>query len=438
VLAIRTGHQIQRETFYQDEFQHSHGDIASSSWRENDPKGSQLTPRILDKTFVSRRNPMQRIRQALSMGALVTISLAPILTAQDACIALLQHGIYDTHVSKSSTQSYAMFKSSFCGWYSSYRQTHQSAGAGIAIPIADIPIGLSGSMTYGEADAMSQALCSAQASASSSDSTWQQIDKTLNTSGTQAFSSCVQALRGGLSIDFRVNDTEDQLSIGLSYNAPLGAGPATLNLIKNDGWICAPPGAPQIDLHSIAGRPGGLTNSQVGMTCNRDVKPNPFILGGQKVVAGSAELTLQTTAGLFTNFFRPKLYEDPIADTAKVLASYPKGTILPFAGPSSSIPNCWHLCDGSNGTVNLLDRLPYGASGDGQIGQMDGQLTHTHAFDGGRTADADIGGFVPGHAFECCQGDHLQDHSHSFAGGTTHPSSNLPPVTRVYFIQKIS
>lgn len=369
--------------------------------------------------------------------ALLTGSLRPIF-GQDACIALLQHGIYDTHASQSSSQSYAMFKSAFCGWYSSYRQTHQSGAASVAIPIADIPIGLSGSLTYGEADSMSQALCSSQASTSSMDSSWQQIDKTLNPGGTQAFSSCVQALRGGLLVDFRVTDDESQLSIGAAYNAPLGAGPATLNLIKNDGWICTPPDAPQVDLHSIAGKTGALTNRQVGMTCNRDIKPSPFIVGGQKVVADRAELTLQTTAGLFTTFFRPKLFEDPIADTAKVLASYPKGTILPFAGPSNTIPAGWHVADGTNGTVNLVDRVPYGASSDGQIGSVDGQLTHTHAYDATRTGDADIGGFVPGHAFQCCSGNSLQDHSHAVPGGTTHPASNLPPVTRLYFIQKIS
>jgi hypothetical protein len=359
------------------------------------------------------------------------------LSAQDACIALLQQGIYDTHVSKSSAQSYGSFRSSFCGWYSSYRQTHQSAGASVAIPIVDIPIGLSGNMTFGEADAMAQGLCNSQASTTSADSTWTEIDKTLNPGGTQAFSSCVQALRGGLTVDFRVNDTEDQLSVGLAYNPPLGAGPATLNLIKNDGWICSAPSAPEKDLHSIAGQPGQLTNSQLGMTCSRDIKPTPFIVGGQKVVADSAELTLQTTAGLFTTFFRPKLYEDPIADTAKVLASYPKGTILPFAGASSTIPAGWHICDGTNGTVNLTDRVPYGTSSDGQVGTLDGQLQHSHTYDATTTGDASIGGYVPGHAFQCCSGDHLQDHSHSVPGGTTHPASNLPPVTRILFIQKI-
>jgi hypothetical protein len=363
---------------------------------------------------------------------------AAVLKAQDACIALLQYGIYDTHLAQSSSQSYSSFKASFCGWYSSYRQTHQSAGASLSIPIADIPLGLSGNMTYGEADAMSQALCSATASASSADTMWTMIDHTLNPGGTQAFTSCVAALRGGLNIDFRVNDGETQLSVGLAYNAPLGAGAATLNLIKNDGWICTAPETPQVDLHSIAGRQGKLTNSQVGMVCNRDIKQTPFIVGGQKVIADNAELTLQTTAGLFTAFFRPKLFEDPIADTAKVLASYPKGTILPFAGPSATIPAGWRICDGTHGTVNLIDRLPYGASNDGQIGSIDGSLTHTHTFGGTTSTPNGVDNThvqQGGNAALTVKGT---DHTHSFSGMTGTGSSNLPPVTRVYFIQKIT
>lgn len=293
-------------------------------------------------------------------------------------------------------------------------------------------------MTYAEADAMSQALCSSQTSMASSDQAWQTIDRTLNPGGTQAFASCVQALRGGLDIDFRLSSDETQLALGLAYNAPLGAGPATLNLIQAEGWNCKAPPRPQVDLNSIVGKPGGLTNSQVGMVCTRDVKQTPFIVAGHKVVADRAALTVQSTAGLFNVFFRPKVFEDPLADTAKVLASYPKGTILPFAGPAASIPGGWRLCDGKNGTVNLMGRLPYGAESDGQLGKEDGTLEHSHRYDGGRTKLPDIGGFSPGHAFQCCDGNSLQDHTHVYDGGTTHKEGHLPPVTRVYFIQKVS
>ena len=78
------------------------------------------------------------------VGTIVYVFSAAAANAQDACIAILQHGIYDTHAAQASTQTYSAFKHDFCSWYSLYRQTHQSANASLSIPIVDIPIGLSG------------------------------------------------------------------------------------------------------------------------------------------------------------------------------------------------------------------------------------------------------------------------------------------------------
>jgi hypothetical protein len=151
-----------------------------------------------------------------------------------------------------------------------------------------------------------------------------------------------------------------------------------------------------------------LLNSQVGISCTRQNQATPFNLGGQQVVAGAASISIQTTAGTYTSFFRPKIFRDPLADTAKVLASYPKGTILPFAGPAQAIPAGWHICDGTNGTVNLVNRLPYGASSDGQLGSFDGQATHAHNYTASRTGEADIGGaFQPPRAFQAVSGSNL-------------------------------
>ena len=173
------------------------------------------------------------------------------------------------------------------------------------------------------------------------------------------------------------------------------------------------------------------------MTCKRDIKPAPFQDGGLQVVATRAQLTLQTSAGLFNAFFRPVVFREPLADTAKVMAAYPKGTILPYAGPISAIPAGWRLCDGTNNTVNLVARLPIGAGNDGQLGSQDGKLTHSHDYAKARTGGADIGGFTLGHAFQAVHGPDLADHSHEIPAGTTKEASSLPPVTRVYFIQKV-
>jgi len=372
-----------------------------------------------------------------SIAAVICLLSAPTLRAQDACTALLQHGIYDSHSSQTSTSSFQAFRSNFCSWYSSYRESHTGASAGVSIPIADIPLGIQGSMTYGDADKMQQGLCSAQASSSSNEGFWLDVSRTIDPNGAAAFSDCVKALRAGLDIQARVNDDETMASISIAYLAPYAAGPGTLNSLSYPGWDCPPPPVGS-DMRSIVGKHGDLTNSQVTLVCSRQVQAAPFVKGGLQLVADNAQLTIATSVGNYTQFFRPKIYLDPLADTAKVLASYPKGTILPFAGPVANVPGGWHLCDGHNGTVNLMSRVPFGAETDAQLGQAtEGSLTHHHSFSG-RTARPD--GVDNTHVHQQ-DNDPLTvkgvDHTHSF-GGNTSDESSLPPVTRVYFIQKIN
>jgi hypothetical protein len=148
-----------------------------------------------------------------------------------------------------------------------------------------------------------------------------------------------------------------------------------------------------------------------------------YRLSNVKLVESLADLTKQVQV---------------LAQPATVLAAYPKGTILPFAGAAVAVPAGWHICDGTNGTVDLVNRLPIGAGNDGQVGRAtEGSATHAHTYGGGTTSDAMIGGFTPASAFQAGNGNNLKNHVHTYPGGTTQPGSSLPPVTRVYFIQKI-
>jgi hypothetical protein len=372
-----------------------------------------------------------------SAAVLLSLLVPIVARAQDSCTALLQHGIYDSHISKTSTQSFQSFRSNFCSWYSSYRESHNSTGVGVSIPIADIPVGIQGNMTYGDADNIQKGLCSSQASASSDQGFWLDVSNTIDPNGAAAFRDCVKALRGGLDIQARINDDETRASISIAYLAPYGAGPGTLNSLSYPGWNCPTPPV-GTDMRSIVSKTGQLTNAQVALVCERDVKASPFVKGGLQIVADDAQITVATSVGNYTQFFRPKIYQDPLADTAKVLASYPKGTILPFAGPAATIPAGWHPCDGHDGTVNLTDRVPFGAEKDAQLGQAtEGSLSHHHSF-AGRTQRPDgvdnVHVVQNGSAPLTVKGT---DHTHAF-GGATSEESSLPPVTRVYFIQKIS
>jgi len=117
--------------------------------------------------------------------------------------------------------------------------------------------------------------------------------------------------------------------------------------------------------------------------------------------------------------------------------SCPKGTILPFAGDITHLPEGWAVCDGQNGTVDLVGRLPMGTATLTQIGKPDGSRTHTHTFSG-TTARPDG---VPNDHVVQDGGSPLSvkgtDHTHNYSG-TTADGSSIPPVTYVFYIQKVS
>ncbi len=274
------------------------------------------------------------VRRLLVCVATTLLATPVAQSQQDACIALLQHGIYASHITNTSQQTYQEFRSNFCSWYSSYRESHSGGSAGLTIPIADIPIGFSGSLTYGEADSMSKAMCSSSFTLNTNDTAFSDASHYIDPNGAAAFNACVVAEAGGLKMQTNINDDETSAVIAVAYQAPLGAGPATVQDIETPGWTCAKPTDGGISLTDIKGQADKLTSRQYSILCKRDVFATPKVIGGQSVVSDAATIDISTTAGSFIQQFRPVLYKDPLADTAKVLASYPKGTILPYGRPS--------------------------------------------------------------------------------------------------------
>lgn len=86
------------------------------------------------------------------------------------------------------------------------------------------------------------------------------------------------------------------------------------------------------------------------------------------------------------------------ASTEWVHKLFPKGTILMFNGTSSEIPECWAICDGTNGTPNLIDKFVKGGSSSGATGgELEVTLTkenlpaHTHTVQSGTVTTSSAG-----------------------------------------------
>jgi microcystin-dependent protein len=145
----------------------------------------------------------------------------------------------------------------------------------------------------------------------------------------------------------------------------------------------------------------------------------------------------------------------------------PCGTIVMWYGDSKSLPDGWFICDGKNGTPNLVDRFIVGAGSHYKPGDAGGQdsvqLTtdelpahshggttlpagsHTHAYglDTGSGGETDVEDYNPTGSKNLrnrwVNTSAASDHAHPFSTnsvGGGKPIDNRPAYYAVYFIMK--
>lgn len=125
----------------------------------------------------------------------------------------------------------------------------------------------------------------------------------------------------------------------------------------------------------------------------------------------------------------------------------PRGTIVVWSGTAEEIPKGWYLCDGNNGTPNLLNRFIMGGTTAGATGggahthivaeggahsHTVNSVTHTH----GRTSE---GGVVARTTYGDVIADGGHEHTISTGGSHNHKMSSVvaePPYYSLAYIMK--
>ena len=136
----------------------------------------------------------------------------------------------------------------------------------------------------------------------------------------------------------------------------------------------------------------------------------------------------------------------------------PVGAIILWSGSIASIPTNWHLCDGTNGTPNLMDQFVVGAGYSYVVNATGGASVHTHSTPALTVPALTFSGTtnIAGGANEtqyaavngCCGNEcSTPNHSHAYTGTTatgtiaasnTGLASSLPPYFALAYIMRIN
>ena len=147
----------------------------------------------------------------------------------------------------------------------------------------------------------------------------------------------------------------------------------------------------------------------------------------------------------------------------------PSGGIIMWSGSVATIPSGWYLCNGTNGTPNLVNRFIIGAGSSYGVGATGGSkdaivVSHSHTGTTGGQSNGHTHNFTIGRNFSYTKnntgvhygdsgfinsnggeedtlgtGYNNQDHSHNFTTSTVGSSgtnANLPPYYALCFIMK--
>ena len=136
----------------------------------------------------------------------------------------------------------------------------------------------------------------------------------------------------------------------------------------------------------------------------------------------------------------------------------PIGSIILWK--TGTIPDGWQLCDGTNGTPNMIGKFARGASVDGDLGATGGGSTHTHTnpntstranhnHGGSTTKTSGSGGAYgarTGTGWHASNDSHTHggtysvsaEDSHSHTMSDTGSSDNMPTYITRQFIMRIS
>lgn len=174
---------------------------------------------------------------------------------------------------------------------------------------------------------------------------------------------------------------------------------------------------------------------------NKITEVNEFVNNTAQEVKNDSTTKYSDMQGKVDNMDSKVTAMDVKVDNAVANAiSVPVGAIVIWSGSVNNIPAYWHLCDGTNGTIDLRDKFVLGAGNGYSVGATGGEATHTLTIEEMPSHSHSIsydrhGGTGQTTSADFSVGRHTKATS-TVGGGAAH--NNMPPYYALCYIQRIA
>jgi|GEM_PF-6066546 len=277
------------------------------------------------------------------------------LAAQNACVALLRHGIYNTQRSLQLGSSASTVYNQVCSNYNSYKAGTLRADASGRYGL----FSAGASLTKEEVEAIGQAMCSTGYSNEAANNQIDAFSSVVSDTGRRAFSDCIHEANAGLVIETSYDENIPNLVTISARYSPIGnPGPQRVTGIdiKSDDPDPNPPDTVRVtcsgSLVTAANERQRLTPGQVlTMTCRRPAANDPqnaFLILGNRALAYGAAITVGTDLGPVSFTFAPIYVPPPPSPIRPAFVGEIRAIAFQSTEPAFKdlVANGWMECDG--------------------------------------------------------------------------------------------
>jgi hypothetical protein len=218
----------------------------------------------------------------------IMLHLSYSAVSQDACLALLNHGLYDEIIVKGLSTNYSDIQNEFCSAYSSFKSDTKGGSVKASYKV------FSGKAKYSNSkiEKIGSFLCDSSKEVNDIYNNKSSLKRLINPQAVLAFSQCVDNSRNNLIIDtFYGNSTLDSIVISLRYS------------VKGDSNSRTPVERVQFDssldctgtlLDLSKNESNLLGNSAKSLTCKRKIFDEPKTKFGDDYWFFGGDITIST------------------------------------------------------------------------------------------------------------------------------------------------